>query len=332
MNALSEPFRKFVAKVGGVKVLYEIPVSPTRRYIADLYDLSVARIGDTKIGIVYVKDPKHFTPGIFQKHYASIEPDFGENTPYVVVAKVLSSHVKTRLFEKEIPFVLPGVQMSWPAIGAYHRHRALPSPVEPKETIAPAAQLVVIAFLCDKLPTSRTAAALGRHFGYTPMTMSRAVREIQAVGSASLRHRGHGRELQFEEGKATVWETFKGRMRSPVARSLHVELSSLSRAEVNTLMAGETALAERSMLSPSSEEMLASKNISNNELKKQNLVEVPPFPKETCELQLWSYDPWITSRDGQVVDPFSLWLSLKDVDDPRVSEALESMMESIDWS
>ena len=58
----------------------------------------------------------------------------------------------------------------------------------------------------------------------------------------------------------------------------------------------------------------------------------PPFPGETIGLQLWSYDPMLTSTDGRTADPFSLWRSLKDVDDPCVSESLEEMMGKISWS
>ncbi|HWT96956.1 MAG TPA: hypothetical protein VN229_05055, partial [Terriglobales bacterium] len=262
MNALSHQFRDFVEKVSGIKVVDEVPVKPSRPFVASLYDLSLARVGDFQAGIVYVKDPKRFTPGLFQKHYASIEPDLGDG--YVVVAKTLPSYVKTRLVEKGIPFVLPGVQISWPELGAFHRRRALSLPVEPKAAMAPAAQLVVTAFLCDKLPADRTATTLASHFKYSPMTMSRALREIAAVGCARLLPRGHGRELRFEQPKPVVWQAFKERMRNPIVRSLHVEVSSAS--GLRTLAGGETALAERSMLSPPAVPSRALKSTSSDRL------------------------------------------------------------------
>ena len=44
-------------------------------------------------------------------------------------------------------------------------------------------------------------------------------------------------------------------------------------------------------------------------------------------IQVWSYDPGVIGADG--VDGYSLYLSLKDVSDPRVQGELEDMMKEM---
>jgi hypothetical protein len=51
---------------------------------------------------------------------------------------------------------------------------------------------------------------------------------------------------------------------------------------------------------------------------------------DACQLEIWSYSPRLFEK-GDVVDRFSLYLSLQANDDERVESALEKMMEQITW-
>lgn len=327
MNDLSEPLRKYVRSTSGLEISPERAVRPRRPYIADLYDLSVARIDGTNVGIIYVKDPAHFTPGQFLKHFASIEPDIGGS--YVVVASALSSHVKTRLVEQGIPFVVPGRQMNWPALGAVHRHRAVRAPVVFGKRVSPTAQLVVVSHLSGSLPAGMTLQQMAMHFGLSSMSMSRAMREIEASGKAEVERDGHTIRLRWTAGKRVVWESFRDRMRDPVLHTLRVELSSAS--GLKPLRAGEAALAEKSMLSPPNIDVRACR-LPLSKIPGSGLVEAAESVNDVIDLQFWSYDPMKASQDKRTVDPFSLLLSLRDDADPRISEALDEMMEAVDWS
>jgi hypothetical protein len=48
------------------------------------------------------------------------------------------------------------------------------------------------------------------------------------------------------------------------------------------------------------------------------------------ELQLWSYQPDMVGK-STMVDPLSLWISLKEDVDPRIQMALDEMMREIVW-
>jgi len=47
-------------------------------------------------------------------------------------------------------------------------------------------------------------------------------------------------------------------------------------------------------------------------------------------IEVWSYDPATLSQDG-IVDPLSLFLSLRDDPDERVQGALRRMLEGLPW-
>jgi hypothetical protein len=57
---------------------------------------------------------------------------------------------------------------------------------------------------------------------------------------------------------------------------------------------------------------------------------IPIEDEGTCRLQLWRYDPALFA-DGKRVDPFSLYLSLRQHTDERIESALDEMMEKLAW-
>jgi hypothetical protein len=48
------------------------------------------------------------------------------------------------------------------------------------------------------------------------------------------------------------------------------------------------------------------------------------------EIEIWKYDPELLARKG-VVDPLSLYLSLKNIKDERVEMALDTLLEKFQW-
>lgn len=60
------------------------------------------------------------------------------------------------------------------------------------------------------------------------------------------------------------------------------------------------------------------------------IVELPGPEPQSYEIELWNYSPLLFQEDD-VVDRFSLYLSLQDNADERVQSALEKMMEDALW-
>ena len=50
----------------------------------------------------------------------------------------------------------------------------------------------------------------------------------------------------------------------------------------------------------------------------------------TARIEVWSYEPRLLG-DEQMVDPLSLYLSLRDSPDERIQQQLEQLIEGVKW-
>ena len=97
------------------------------------------------------------------------------------------------------------------------------------------------------------------------------------------------------------------------------------------MKAGLTALAQYSALAEPANPVFAMAGKKWKKIKNRNdVMELTIAEPDACELEIWSYSPRLFEKDD-VVDRFSLYLSLQPNDDERVESALEKMMEKIGW-
>lgn len=98
-----------------------------------------------------------------------------------------------------------------------------------------------------------------------------------------------------------------------------------------TPLAGESALAERSMLASPS---IVCRAISRKEYKQLSGVEeIDPAwsnSPDYIQLELWKYDPKVLA-DHAGVDVISLSLSLRGNSDERIEQSVEEVMEGYKW-
>ena len=95
-------------------------------------------------------------------------------------------------------------------------------------------------------------------------------------------------------------------------------------------LAGISALAEKTMINSPP---LLTYAIGTEEYRQTNIpkgFQHSPADEADFELEIWNYNPKLFSKDGKV-DPFSLYLSLKETTDERIETALEDLMEKIQW-
>jgi hypothetical protein len=194
-------------------------------------------------------------------------------------------------------------------------------------TLSPATQAVLINALTGDMRRPITARNLTATLGYTTMTMSRALDEIEANGLGRVAQKGRERLLDFPEGRKALWEASLPFLRNPVRETVRIRESQLP--QESRIEAGETALSGLSMLMPPKEPVFAVGRRAWKEIAGR--VELIPVEDAgTCLVQVWYYDPFLFARDGRV-DCFSLYLSLRGEVDERVEGALEEMMGKVAW-
>ena len=89
--------------------------------------------------------------------------------------------------------------------------------------------------------------------------------------------------------------------------------------------AGLSALSQYSMIAPPIVPTYAIDALTWKKFSSKGQI-IPYSEGATAELEVWRYDPKLFQQN-QTVDPFSLYLSLKDVTDERVEYALTEMLE-----
>ena len=250
--------------------------------------------------------------------------------PAVYVTHALASYERRRLIEQKIPFIVPGNQLYLPDLGIdlreYFRQRASPA----QATLSPSAQAMLMAALlrqpwqAEWLP-SKFAVALG----YTPMTLSRVVRELTAAGLATAYTVGRSRWLRMDQPPQQIWDQAKPLLRSPVKRTVWVLAEGFG-ANRPRRLAGLCALASYSMLTEPKWPVYAVTNAEWKAATDSGVRELPEPVAGAQEWQLWSYSPALLPGVA-TVDPLSLTLSLQDNVDDRIQLALDELRGRLPW-
>ena len=250
--------------------------------------------------------------------------------PVAYVIDVLASYERRRLIEQKTPFIVPGNQLYLPDLGLdlreYFRQRS-PSA---ESALSPSAQAMLITALLQQpwqaeWQPSMVAIALG----YTPMTLSRVVKELTATGLVTAYTVGRSRWLRMAQPLQQAWERAEPLLRTPVKRTVWVLVEDSVVDRLGRL-AGLSALAHYSMLTEPKWPVYA---LSAKEWKSATDAGVQELPEPVAgarEWQLWSYSPALVPG-AATVDPISLILSLQNNADDRIQLALDEVRGQLPW-
>jgi hypothetical protein len=290
-------------------------------FLTNSYDFYETSLFNRPCLLMISRENANTTPGTIRKHWEQIRKNWRE--PVIYVQSALSSYNRKRLIEQHIPFVIPGNQMYLPDFGIDLREHFRKIHNKKDKGFNPGTQTVVIYALLRKTDEKLTSARLAEKLGYTLMTMNRAFHELKKAEIGEFRK--EGREYHWTcESKMFLWKLAKPFLRSPIKKRIWVKKHRFK------ISAGLSALSHFSQLSPPALPVFAI-GPTQWELLKQTKVEETPSPEEAlAELEIWNYNPELFAQDG-LVDPISLYYSLQENQDERVSLCLEQMMEKIVW-
>lgn len=290
-------------------------------FLIDTYDFYTLSILHQSCLLMIPKEGVDITPGLVSKHYKQVQKNL--DAFIVFIQSSLSSYNRKRLVEHGIPFIIPGNQTYLPHLGIDLREHFRKQHDKRNTTFSPGAQAVVIYALVHQTDEKLSSSLLAEKLGYTLMTINRAFAELKAVQIGEFCHQGRERWWTFSN-RRTLWDEVVPLLRNPVKK--RIWFKNLH----PTIVAGLTALSRRSLLTPPSLPVFATSTHQWDAWKKLDIEELPSPEDADLELEIWFYDPDLFAKDN-IVDPFSLYLSLKDSQDERVESALEEMMEKIEW-
>jgi len=250
--------------------------------------------------------------------------------PVVYVTDALASYERRRLIEQKVPFIVPGNQLYLPDLGLdlreYFRRRSLATGAP----LSPSAQAMLLtALLRQPWQAEWQPSTVGVTLGYTPMTLSRGVKELTAAGLATAYTVGRSRWLCMKQPAQQTWERAKPALRTPVKRTVWVLPKGFAANQPGRL-AGLSALACYSMLTEPKRPVYAVSTAEWKAATDAGVRELPEPVASAQEWQLWSYSPALLPG-AATVDPLSLTLSLTNNADDRIQFALDELKGQFPW-
>lgn len=268
------------------------------------------------------------TPSAMAKHADWLHQKTGLRCLFLL--ETVSAYERRRLIGSKIPFLAPGQQLYLPDLGLDLRER-FRAPRRENLKISPAAQVVVLACLLRRLdPQSEfTGAGLARQFGYTKMTMTRALDELRQLELVACEGERRFARHRFLITGRELWEKARPVLRSPVKKRVYVDEWFAG----SDFKAGESALSELTILGFRQRDTWA---ITAGEWKTIRTEPGPHMIPEVskniahAEFEIWHYDPALLA-ETPLVDRLSLALSLESINDDRVRIAIDELLEGVPW-
>ena len=328
MNPLIQHLKQYIDKVLGIKIRHEawkeshyLPF-----FLRAEYEFHAISLMNTDVIALFDESNKEKTPAVIARHIQRIREK--HDKPVVYVRESVTSYNRKRLIEHKVPFIVPHNQLYLPDLGLDLREYFRQVRSE-KSWLSPASRAIFLYSLLHADPQPEfTTAQLAGHFGYSPMTFSRAFDQLADAQLGEITKKGKFRKLVFRKQKRELWHDALSRLRSPVIKTGWVPENAVPE---NAKESGITALARYSMLAAPENLEYA---VSNKELKayERDISRLTtPYPDSgSAKLEYWMYAPRMLSKQNHV-DPLSLYLSLKDSEDERIQGGLDIMMEQLPW-
>lgn len=327
MKDLVNRLKRYLLDTLGITVTLSKPtnVGSLPFFLQDSYDLYQIRLLNEDFIVLASKNDSELTPATIHKHIDIVSQQLRMKA--VFLHSSISSFNRKRLIEYKAPFVIPGNQMYLPDLGIDLREYFIKKRSK-TAILGPSTQAVILYALTKKMTEPVTPTQLAEELGYSRMTMTRSLDEIESAELAKVSVAGRKRLVHFDKNRRELWEKALPHLRSPVKEN--VWLKALI-DELPVCQAGLTALACYSMLTPPKRQVYAAFAKDWKAIKRKYPHEIISYPDEAgYELEVWSYSPGLFAN-GKIVDLFSLYLSLRDIKDERVESAMEEMIEGIEW-
>ena len=265
-------------------------------------------------------------PAMVRKHMDQVRGKWDGEIIYV--RGQLAAYQRKRLIEQKVPFLVPGNQMYLPMLGIDLREHFRTLRTTPP-ACGPATQAFVLhTLLRGQEGETFTPGDVAKRLSYTKMTMSRTFDELESHQIAEVSRRGRERCLTFVATRRELWDKARPFMRSPVKQRRHIRWHGSRRPGI---VAGLSALAQYTLLAAPGNVVIAMSSKDWKELPRRTVEgHVDLDDPEAVAVEIWSYNPQLLATDD-VVDRFSLFLSLQDREDERVEQALEQLLEAVAW-
>lgn len=282
-------------------------------YVAGNYEIDEAIVSNNRFIVMSPIGDLPTLPAM-KKHIEKIQKI--DDVPVAFYLKNLSDFRRKGMLESNIPFMTEK-QVFLPFIGTLlmeEKNNALY-----KEKFMFSTQQLFLMYLYNR-QNKLYVANVGKKLPYSAMTLSRAVKQLEASDLFLVYKDGVNKVIESKYDRRELFERAKPFLLDPVRKYGYIEKS---RIDENMVLASESALAKNSMLNPSK---LITYAIDEQKMDINQMENELVDPNKQIRLELWGYDPKLFSDDN-MADGLSVALSLREIVDERIKEAIDECIE-----
>jgi len=287
-------------------------------YLIGEYEYFDTMIGTQECLIVVPREGLRPTPAL-KKHIARIQQT--RNMPVILELAALSRQRRQTLITEKIPFIVPGKQLYLPFMGAMLQEK-FDNEAPQVEMLQPSAQMLLFWFIYQKC-APLYQSQLPDKFGFSAMTISKAAAQLTGTGLLDVHKDGVQKVLTSPLPAKELFEKARPFLFDPVRRRFYIAKSDV---QESFFVAGETALADKSMLNPPNVGVYGTAKATKPASATTQLID----GGKQCELEIWRYDPTIISGENYA-DSLSLAMSLARIHDERVDMSIDEMLREGVW-
>jgi len=305
-------------------------------FINESYRLYKTILFNRELLLVELRNNDNFSVLQIEKHCQLLKNIFDKKI--VIVFPNLAAYNRKRLIEKGINFIVPNKQLFLPELlidlkESYSNPRAK----QENEKLLPSAQFIVIYYLLhmykDWNIEQHSFKEIAIKLKYTPMAITNAIDSLKHHEVVDVEGEKE-KYIKFRFERHELWNFLiqNNLLVNPVLKTVFVDELPQS---TYMLHSNTSAMPEYTSLNPSKQQFYAIEKTVFYGLQKSNtLVNINEF-EGNYALEVWKYDPYTLieemDNDDSVVDPLSLYLSLKDNMDERIEMALEQIIDTFIW-
>ena len=305
-------------------------------FINEAYKLHNTVLLNRELLLVELRNNEELSILQTEKHLQLIKTAFEKKV--VLVIENLATYNRKRLIEKGINFIVAGKQLFIPELLIdLKENYTNPRARQKKEKLLPSAQFLLIYHILHRNEKwkleEHSFKEIAQQLNYTPMAITNAVDNLKYHDIVDVQGEKE-KYIRFRLERAELWRTAEQQnlLVNPVLKTVFVD--ELPK-DVPMLQANASAMPEYSNLNPSKQQYYAMEKTVFYGLQKSNVLINPNDYEGHYALEIWKYNPLTLvaelPNDMSVVDPLSLYLSLKDSQDERIEMALEQIIEKYIW-
>lgn len=242
------------------------------------------------------------------------------NMPVVFLLQSAPFYIRQRLIEQGVYFVISDRYVFFPGMLINERTRKT---ANTEQQLSPVAQYVFLNFLLHPDMKEFTIREIQPHTPYNYLAISRAINELEDKQLFQTRKEWKTKLVYSPLSRKMLWDKAMPYLTSPVKKTVY----SNETGNQPLYIGGISALSHYSFLNPDNQTTLvvwdrdfASDSHAFSEWESSDFK---------YRIEIWKYAPGMGIGQQEYVDRLSLYLSLRDDNDPRVGKELENMINEI---